>query len=180
MGGQCALRWCGRTSKEPKARSERPAEPRENTGANRRGSILEPPKSATLPNLANAATAGISPQKLAIGEKVPPGGLTGRSPQVGPVCEATSPLATLGPARSKPPSRSAQVEMKENPPLLPLPPPHHQSVFRVVPARLSSLAPDTSLCRRPAYFHVVGPPWTRTGPFRGTGPLKGAFAPLSR
>ena len=113
MGGQCALRWCGRTSKEPKARSERPAEPRENTGANRRGSILEPPKSATLPNLANAATAGISPQKLAIGEKVPPGGLTGGSPQVGPVCEATSPLATLGPARSKPPSRSAQVEMKE-------------------------------------------------------------------
>ena len=51
-----------------------------NTGANRRGSRVEPPKSAPPPNQADAATAGAGPQELAVGKKVPPDRQTCGSP----------------------------------------------------------------------------------------------------
>ena len=81
----------GATVRSRKRDRSAPLNRERNTGTNRRKSILEEPKSAP-PNQAGADAAGISPQELAVGEKVPLDGLAGGPPQVGPACEAAPPL----------------------------------------------------------------------------------------
>ena len=82
----------GTPTRNKKLDRNTPQSREKNKGADRRRSRVGPPKGTPPPNQANATIAGISPQELAVGEKIPPGGHMGGPPQVGPTCEAASPL----------------------------------------------------------------------------------------